>query len=136
MSSGQLLFIPSQTSVKSHSPVAVLHTAVDFKSVGHVALEPVHVSPKSQTPAETLQLKVFGWNTSVGQVAPEPEHCSATSHTPAEDLHVNVFGWNTSVGQLLFVPSHDSDTSQMPAEALHSAVDLASVGHVALEPVH
>ena len=59
-SAGQILLVPSHDSATSQTPEDALHCEVDFASDGHAALEPVHVSFKSQTPVAFLQTVVKG----------------------------------------------------------------------------
>jgi hypothetical protein len=61
------------------------------RSIGQSALEPVHCSAMSQSPASARQVAVEGLKPSAGQ-APEPSQFSATSQLPAEPRHSVVLG--------------------------------------------
>ncbi len=84
-SEGQLLFTPSQDSATSQSPAEALHTAVDFASEGHDAVDPVHVSAMSHIPEDDLQIveEDLNWHVLLLQQASNGDsHCSPDSNIP------------------------------------------------------
>src|SRR5207247_460513 len=87
---GQVLLVPLQVSVRSHSSAAPRHTVPlgSTTSVGQLALEPVQLSAISHPPGTALRHTVLdGKKPSAGHVVVVPVQVSATSQTPAVDRH-------------------------------------------------
>jgi len=96
-SEGQLALVPEHVaSLIALFPLheASRHIVVDAlnASVGHVALEPVHDSATSQSPAALRQTVALVASASTGHVALEPVHDSATSQSPTAARHTEVDG--------------------------------------------
>jgi hypothetical protein len=90
-------------------------------SIGHNLLTPLHVSARSQSPADARQTNPFGCGTSGGHIALLPVHCSLKSHSmPAlAARHTTVFAAKVSAGQVGVVPLQVSAMSQSPATGRH-----------------
>jgi hypothetical protein len=87
-STGQVLFVPSQTSATSHVPVEERHTMPEAfaPSAGQSALEPLQVSATSQRSLAARQTPPVT-KPSAGQLMLVPVHVSAASHGPAGARH-------------------------------------------------
>jgi hypothetical protein len=108
-----------------------------FASVGQSALDPVHFSTASHSPAALRQVVALETNASVGHTELEPVQFSATSHGPAEARHCVAAEAKLSAGHALAAPSHVSATSH-ELTALRQTVPLLatlSVGQVVETPL-
>src|SRR5262249_29836691 len=105
-------------------------------SAGHLMLEPVQVSARSQAPAEGRQTVVLGASTSGGQVVPEPVQNSGTSHTSpmVEARQLVEGGVKMGSGQWWPTASKLSAAARVPTDARLGAVLLASAGQVLFIP--
>jgi hypothetical protein len=123
------LLLPAQWSAASLSqappweaPAQVV--AADAKpSAGHVPDVPVQLSATSHCPAESRQVKVFGWKTST-HVFAVPLQWSVPSHAPPFDVPLQVVAAvaNPSAGQTPDDPVQLSATSHCPVEPRHVKV--------------
>ena len=59
-----------------------------LESAGHVALDPVHFSTASHSPAALRQVVLLGEKESAGHAVDAPVQVSATSQKPADARHV------------------------------------------------
>src|SRR5207247_8686734 len=123
----------------SHVPPAGRHTAPDalFASGGQLALVPVQVSARSQTPADARHTVPEERNPSVGHAVLEPEHTSTASHGPTAARQTVPAGRLPSLGQLVLVPVQASTASHAPAAPRHTAPAFpAGCWQTSLLPLH
>jgi hypothetical protein len=106
-------------------------------SAGHVALEPVQLSARSQSPAVGRHTVVADLKLSAGQLLLDPSQLSARSQAPAAARHWVPAGTFASLGQAAVEPLHVSAASQLPAAARQTVVEDAnpSAGQVPFVPV-
>ena len=84
-------------------------------SIGHSLLTPLHVSARSQSPADARHTNPFGCTVSAGQAALPPVHFSLKSHSmPALAARRDVIPPRRSAGQV-GSPLQVSAMSQSPA---------------------
>jgi hypothetical protein len=85
------------------------------ESAGHVGLEPLQTSARSQTPADARHCVPFGVKVSAGHAAAEPVQFSAGSHDPADGRQTVALETKLLLGQFGPVPVQTSAVSQSPA---------------------
>src|SRR5947199_300108 len=113
--------LPPQTSLVQIWPSSVQGLAGANTSWGQAALEPVHVSATSHSPADARHTVVPGRKPSAGHASEMPSHASATSHGPAAGRQTAAL--LASAGQATLTPVQNSAGSQTPALARHTTLD-------------
>ena len=110
--------LPLHTSVVHTFPSSVQPVPFDWNpSAGHEALDPVHVSAASHSPAAFRHTDP-AWPAGWVQV-PLPLHTSVVHALPSS-VQAVPFDWNPSAGQELLDPVHVSAASHSPAGARHT----------------
>src|SRR5439155_5550157 len=124
-----------QLSPTPQRPPAARHTAALFAPAGHVALDPVHFSARSQTPAAPRHVTPAATKPSAGQVSLMPSQLSATSQMPAEARQTAML--LASFGHVVPDPLQVAATSHTPAAAPQTVPPAAraSAGQLLLTPL-
>jgi hypothetical protein len=135
-STGQVVAVPVQASVVSHSLTAERHTAPALPAgCVHVALEPSHLS-SVQGLESAVHAVPSGSRASPGHDVLAPLQVSTGSHSPADARH-SVPALPAGCWQRELVPSQRSSVQTL-LSAVHAVAlaFLASLGQLADDPVH
>jgi hypothetical protein len=137
-SAGHPAPLPLQASARSHAPADGRHTDPlgNTPSLGHDGLLPEQFSATSQGPDVARHTVLADAYVSAGHVADVPLHASSASQAPAAARHVEP-AFPAGYWQSTLEPSHWFRVQGLLSLVQAApAVFLASVGQVALVPLH